>query len=223
MENNKKRRLGVLLLADVVDYTQQANKLGDDHTRRFNERFEKITFDLAGKYRGSWIKRIGDAVLIFIPRPGDFIQLALELRTLSMERKIDRGDFFADLRQVAHYGNFSFDFLDNTISDLVSAEGIKVFRIEKHALRHDVVVTGDLLRLVKEDLKDLGIRHRTMRKEELKGFDEEVELFALTFPPPGEKKSPGLLDEKMAQLERECREIPVFGRLYPPMSITGIF
>jgi hypothetical protein len=43
MEKSKNRRLGVLMLADVVDYTKQAKKLGDEHTRRFNERFEKKT------------------------------------------------------------------------------------------------------------------------------------------------------------------------------------
>jgi len=98
MEKRKNRRLGVLMLADVVDYTKQAKKLGDEHTRRFNERFEKITLDLSGKYKGAWIKRIGDAVLIFMAHPEVFIEFALGLRTLSKERKIDCGDFFADLR-----------------------------------------------------------------------------------------------------------------------------
>jgi hypothetical protein len=124
---------------------------------------------------------------------------------------------------VAHYGNFSFTFLDKTLSDLVSAEGIKVFRIEKHAHKHDVVVTNDLLRMIKEDLKERGIRFRSLGKKDLKGFDEETELFRLIFPARGEKATSGLLDEKMADLEMNTRDIPVFGDPYPPMSMAENF
>jgi class 3 adenylate cyclase len=136
-----KYKKGTLLLADVVNYTSQANKLGPDLTDRFNKNFEEKLRDLTGTYNGEFIKRIGDAVLIFFECEEKFLDFAIELRERSKNGDLDFDDFFAQLRIVSHFGKFSFDFSDQKITDLIGPEGIQVFRIEKYAHAYDVLVT----------------------------------------------------------------------------------
>lgn len=204
-------------------YTTQSNKLGAEKTTRFNEQFEQKLRELTKTHKGDFIKTIGDAVLIFFADPGNFLDFAGELRLLSKQRKLDMNDFFADLRIVAHFGNFSFNIIDEIMADLIGPEGIKVFRIEKHAKKHEVVVTEFLHDILENTLTEKYISSIELGRETLKGFNKKANLYKLVFPEKEEKVPSGLLMLKMAQLEEETKIIPVFGDLYPAMSMADNF
>jgi ATP-dependent DNA helicase RecG len=200
-----RRKKGILFLAAVVDYTAQSEHLGDVKTSRFNHYVERTMRELTKKYNGQFIKRIGDAVLIFWENEEQFMDFAWELRTLSKERKIDYDHFSADLNMVAHYGKFSFEFDNQNISDLFGAEGLKIFRMQKYAGKHDVIVTDFLLRMIKEEMKERNIKASSLGKVMLKGFNEETELFKLVFPENGEIHRLKVDTQKQVvrQMERE--------------------
>lgn len=218
-----KYKRGALLLADVVNYTTQANKLGTAITNGFNKNFVEKIRELTGTYNGEFIKPIGDAVLIFFEDEERFLDFAIELREMSKNRNLDFDEFFADLRMVAHFGKFSFDFSDQKIADLVGPEGIQVFRIEKYAHAYDVLVTETLCKFLKDQLKEKNIDFTMQGKETLKGFDEETTIYKLIFPEKDEKHTSNLLCAQMAGWEADTKEIPVFGDLYPAMSMEDNF
>ncbi len=218
-----KFKKGVLLLADVVDYTSQTNRLGDKKTAAFNEHFEKKIRELTKAHQGIFIKRIGDAVLIFFEDEKPFLDFVIQLRELSRTRCLDHYDFFADLRMVAHYGNFSFETIEEKISDLIGPEGIKVFRIEKYAGEYDVIITNSLLGIIRNLLEEKNISFTNLEAVKLKGFDEDAFLYKLNFPVKGKKAASTLLCVKMEALEAETRVIPVFGDLYPAMNMEDNF
>ena len=59
------KKKGVLILADVVGFTSQAHKLGQKNTEKFLEHYESKIKEIAAAYNANYIKRIGDAVLLF--------------------------------------------------------------------------------------------------------------------------------------------------------------
>jgi class 3 adenylate cyclase len=221
---NIKNKIGALLLADVIGYTPRAGQLGDQITASFNAHFESTVKDLTQKHQGHFIKRIGDAVLVFLPEMKHFLDFVSELRELSKTMRLDVSDFPGDLRMVAHYGNFSFQVFEDKICDVTGPESIKVFRMEKHAdNKYDVVVTEFLLNIINPFLNGGNINCIDLGPKELKGFDKHANLFKLIFPTPGEIDASNLLDKEMAGLEAKTKEIPVFGDLYPPMSMKDNF
>jgi class 3 adenylate cyclase len=214
---------GVLFLADVIDYTSQSNRLGPHKTASFDKHFEEKIRAVTKTHGGVFIKRIGDAVLIFFQEEKQFLDFAVELRELSKNRRLDLHDFFADLRMVAHYGNFSFDTIEEKIEDLIGPEGIKVFRIEKYAGEYDVIITNSLLGVIRNTLDEKNISFTNLGSVKLKGFDEDAFLYKLNFPLKGEKAASTLLCVKMETLEAETMVIPVFGDLYPAMNMEDNF
>jgi WD40 repeat protein/class 3 adenylate cyclase/GTPase SAR1 family protein len=217
------RKKGILFLADVVDYTTQSVELGADDTRQINEKFESNIKEMANRHNGSFIKRIGDAALLFFEDETDFLNFSVQLREASLKRELDCGKFICDLRMVAHFARFSFEEIDEKISDLIGPEGIEVFRMEKKAGKHEVFITAQLLDLIEEDLKEKGIDFKKIQEKILKGFKRKTIIYRLIFPVKGEKKSPDALTEKMEELERETRIIHVFGDIYPAMSMGKNF
>lgn len=217
------REKGVLLLADVVDYTPQADDLGAVKTGKFNNSLESYIKSTVVRYKGVFIKRIGDAVLLFFNEEADAVDFALRLRGASIQGEMDCGDFKCNLRIVMHYGKFDFLWTAGKISDVVGSEGIKVFRIEKEAKKHDIMVTQFLLQLMEEELKDKGMQVNTLKDVVLKGFKRKMALSRLDFPEKEVKAVSNLLFEKMGELERETRQIPVFGNIYQAMSMEENF
>jgi signal transduction histidine kinase/WD40 repeat protein/streptogramin lyase/GTPase SAR1 family protein len=136
---------------------------------------------------------------------------------------LDHREFFADLRMVAHMKNFSFEFFRHKIKDLNGPGGITVFRIEKYAHQHDVVITGTTLEFLEDLLKQKNINVIHLGREKLKGFDRETDLYKLIFPEKDDNTTTGLLRLKMEKLEKETKLIPVFGELYPPISMAENF
>jgi WD40 repeat protein/class 3 adenylate cyclase len=214
---------GVIFLADVINYTAQSNRLGAHKTSKFIKNLERKVRELTETYRGTFIKRIGDAILLFFDDKEQFLEFVIELREMSQTRCLDHYDFFADLRMVAHYGNFSFETIEEKITDLIGPEGIKVFRIEKYAGEYDVIITGSLLGVIRNALDEKNISFSKLGSVKLKGFDEDAFLYKLNFPLKGEKTASTLLCVKMEALEADTRVIPVFGDLYPAMNMENNF
>ena len=48
--------IGILFLADVVNYTTQANKLGSEKTDTFNRHLKNKVIQLTEKHHGKFIK-----------------------------------------------------------------------------------------------------------------------------------------------------------------------
>ncbi|MGD2092278.1 MAG: hypothetical protein PVH61_39285 [Candidatus Aminicenantes bacterium] len=214
---------GTLFLADVINYTSQSKRLGPVKTAQFNRNFEKNIRNITVSYNGEFIKRIGDAVLIFFEDEENFLDFVIELISLSRKGTLNFDNFIADLRTVAHYGKFSFEFLDKKILDLIGSEGIKVFRIEKYAGKYDVLITGHLYHVLKDNLKEKDIKAITLEVVKLKGFDTETTLNKLILRKGSEKEESNLLFTLMEELETNTKEIPVFGDLYPAMSMDENF
>jgi class 3 adenylate cyclase len=59
------RRKGVLVMADVVNYTEQISKLDVEATDAFNRFFETEIRKVAQLHKGLFIKREGDAAIVF--------------------------------------------------------------------------------------------------------------------------------------------------------------
>ena len=218
-----KYKKGVLLLVDVVNYTTQSNQLGAEKTAQFNKNLEEKVRVITAEYNGEFIKTIGDGLLLFFKEEEDFLDFAARLKELSSYRQLDLGEFFADLRMAAHMGKFSFEFFQKKIADLIGPGGIKVFRIEKYAHKHDVVITGTVLDFLEDSLKQKNINIIHLGREKLKGFDKETDLYKLVFPGDEKKITTNLLWLKMENLEKDTKEIPVFGELYPAISMEENF
>ncbi len=115
---------------------------------------------------------------------------------------------------------------ENTLVDMVSPEGIRVFRLEKLAQTCELVVTDSLF----QGLKSLLYRYRieaqpTKLKEPLKGFynqDWFPPFYRLLIMPESADVS-NILERCLDELEKEVQSIPVFGRIYPPVPMEKNF
>jgi GTPase SAR1 family protein len=227
MSTNYESKIGILILVDIVNFTQQASKYGDVKLRGFIDKIESQISDISEKKGIHFIKSIGDAFLLFIDKadiPGMnlFLEFVSELRDKSIQGILDFEEFISDLRCVAHFGTFQFKFENDKIIDLQGAEGIKVFRIEKEAGRYEVVITGQIFELIKMTLDEKKIDYIEMGQKIFKGLSNHpILLYKLIFP---EKNlSSDLLEQEMKSLEKKCQTIPVFGGLFPDISMEKNF
>lgn len=227
MNSHYESKIGILILVDIVNFTQQASKYGDVKLKGLFNKIETHINDISGKMGINSIKSIGDAFLLFveginIPKMNMFLDFVSELRNKSIQGIFDYEDFITDLRCVAHFGNFQFKVENEKIIDLQSAEGIIVFRIEKEADRYEVVITGQLFDLIKMTLEEKNIAHILVGKRTIEGFsDQPILLYKLILT---EKDiSSELLEQKSRMLEVKCQTIPVFGGLFPVISMEKNF
>lgn len=79
-------------------------------------------------------------------------------------------------------GKFSFEFFREKIADLIGPGGITVFRIEKYAHKHDVVITGTFLDFLEDSLKQKNIHIIHLGRETIPG--ELLQLLS-NYPFPG--------------------------------------
>ncbi|UCH93238.1 MAG: NACHT domain-containing protein [Candidatus Aminicenantes bacterium] len=215
---------GILALIDVVNFTSQANKLGDVYTAKYVKYFQDKIKAITEKQDFQVIKSIGDAVLLFGEGLNGVLEIMLDL--FYRDKPENKYGFISKFRMVAHSGSFQFQLENDTPVDLVSAEGIKVFRMEKHAHSWELVVTYPLYQALKSLLTQKRIEaSRLVLNEPLKGFDNEE-----WFPPfyklwivQGQTGVSNLLERKMNELEQDVQTIPVFGNIYPPVSMDKSF
>jgi len=211
-------------LIDVVDFTSQAEKLGDKFTRQFTGYFQDKIKSMVEKRSFHVVKPLGDAVLIFGTDPEGIIDIMRDL--FERDKPEDQYGFISRFRMVAHSGYFQLQMDRDTPVDTVSAQAIKVFRLEKNALAGELVVTHELYRGIKALLTGKNIdAARMLLDKPIKGFDNE-EWFPPFFKLHIMKEYVGvsnLLERKMWELEEEVQTIPVFGKIYPPVPMDKNF
>ncbi len=215
---------GILALIDVVNFTSQAEKLGDKYTGKFTEYFQDKIKTMVERHGFHAVKNLGDAVLIFGTDPQGIIDIMKDL--FDRDKLEDRFGFTSRFRMVAHSSYFQFQMEGDRPVDLVSAEGVKVFRMEKHALAWELVVTHELYRGIKALLTGNNIDANRMHIDKpLKGFDNEE-----WFPPfyklrimKEQACVSNLLERRLVELEQDVQTIPVFGNIYPPVPMEKNF
>lgn len=217
-------RNGILALIDIVNYSSQAYNMGDGYCSEYLKYFyEKINI-ISNRYKFEVVKTDGDAVLIFGTDLNGFLEMMLDL--FHRERLENQFGFCSRFRMVAHSGYFNFKIEGGRLVDLVSADGIKVFRLEKEASSWELVVTHPLYQGLKSVLCDKPIEiSRIKLNKPLKGFDNEdwsSPFFKLSISLKQSEIS-NLLDQMLDMLEEDVRFIPVFGRIYPSVPMENNF
>ena len=215
---------GILALIDVVNFTGQAEKLGHEFTGKFTKYFQEKIKTMVERRGFHAVKNLGDAVLIFGIEPQGIIDIMKDL--FDRDKPEDKHGFKSRFRMVGHSGYFQFQMEGDTPMDLVSAEGVKIFRIEKHALAWELVATHELYQGIKALLNRENIDANRMHLDKpLKGFDND------DWRPPFYKLSimkeqagvSNILERRMAELEQDVQTIPVFGKIYPPVPMEKNF
>ncbi|MGE5340991.1 MAG: NACHT domain-containing protein [Candidatus Omnitrophota bacterium] len=215
---------GILAMVDIVNFTGQATKLGDTYTALYTSYFQGKVKQFTDRYGFDVVKPLGDAVLIFGTDPEGLLNIMLDL--FDRDKPENKHGFISRFRMVAHSGYFQFKMENGKPVDLISPEGIKVFRMEKLAESWEMVVTGALYQGIKPLLTPKYIEAvRIPITEPLKGFDSE-EWYPPFFRLKIIKDQSGvsnLLEKRMNELEEEVRFIPVFGNIYPPVPMHRNF
>jgi len=219
-------KTGILMLIDVVDYTAQSVKRGTRTTQNFTKHFEKAIRFLAKQYDAYFIRIIGDAVLLFFEsKTGfreQFLDFTTQLHTDSSRGTLDKFDFKCKLRIISYFGTFHFEGSAKRLKDFIGPQGIQIFRIEKLAGDHGVFAADSVLNLLESTLNERNIEVEEKYDDYLKGFRHKIRIYQLIFPVTNEEET-DLLNLRMEELEKNCREIPVFGTLYPPMRMEHSF
>jgi len=211
---------GILALVDIVNFTGQATKLGNQYTGLYTEYFQQKVTGISGKYGFRVIKSIGDAVLLFGADVEGLLDIMLDL--FQRDKLEDNYGFISRFRMVAHSGFFQFKMENNQLVDLVSPQGIMVFRLEKEAEKWELAVTPALYDGVKSFLTQKQLEaHRMELREPLKGFDGREwgnAVYKLRIV-KGRETAANLLEPRLEQLEKQVQYIPVFGNIYPPVPM----
>ncbi|HLP47616.1 MAG TPA: hypothetical protein VK469_16840, partial [Candidatus Kapabacteria bacterium] len=74
-----KNKQGILALIDVVNFTGQAEKLGQEYTGKFTHYFQEKLKTMVERYGFYAVKNLGDAVLIFGTEPQGIIDIMKDL------------------------------------------------------------------------------------------------------------------------------------------------
>lgn len=215
---------GILVLIDIVNFTKQAQDLGDNNTAQYSQYFQEEIKRITEKNGFRVIKFLGDAALIFGKDPEKLLEIMLDM--FDRDKPEDKFGFLSRFRIVGHSGFFQFKMKNRQPTDLVSAEGIKVFRMEKYAGAGELMVNRDLYQGVKSLLTTRNIEANRMKLEQpFKGFDSEK-----WFPPFYKLKiarkelgAANLLEQRMDELEKNVQFIHVFGNMYPEVPIDKNF
>jgi hypothetical protein len=208
---------GILALVDIVNFTGQANQLGEQYTAQYCEYFQEKIKTISERHGFNIVKSMGDAVLFFGAAPEGILDIMTDL--FLTDKPGNKYGFISRFRMVAHSGFFQFETKGDEVIDLVSPEGIKVFRMEKFAQFWELVVTQNLYQGIKPLLTQKNIEAvRMVLNEPLKGFDSEEKRFGVRqiFYPRSQRIAPAAgqrfynMEKGMAVRKVYCRE---FGRL----------
>ncbi|MCU0287856.1 MAG: NACHT domain-containing protein, partial [Acidobacteria bacterium] len=215
---------GILALLDIVNFTNQATKLGNKYTALYTEYFQHKVTEISEKNGFQVIKSVGDAVLFFGADVEGLLDIMLDV--FQRDKLEDKYGFISRFRMVAHSGFFQFKIENKQLVDLVSSQGIIVFRLEKEAEKWELVVTPNLYDGVKSFLTQKNLEaHRMELREPFKGFDGKEwgnTVYKLRIV-KGQERAANLLEPHLDQLKKNVQYIPVFGNIYPPVPMEKNF
>jgi adenylate cyclase len=158
-----KRRLAAILFSDIVGYTALMNrdeKLAFDFLRKNR----KIHWRLIRKYRGRWLKEMGDGILASFSSSSDAIMCGLSIQSAAREMNIP-------LRIGIHQGDVIFEKND------VLGDGVNIAsRIQGIADTNGIVISET----VYNDIKNKeGIQSFFLGRKSLKGVETEVGVYRI--------------------------------------------
>lgn len=148
---------------DLAGYTSLAQELDAKQLSDLVDRFEETANDAALAHNSRVVKLVGDAVMYAAMEPTDAVDVARDLL-----------EAFSDDRHVRPHGGIAFGDVLARGGDYYGPVVNLAARLAEVAVPHEVLVTTEIAEAV-EGLEPAGRRM-------LKGFDEPVELDALTLP-----------------------------------------
>jgi TolB-like protein len=166
------RRLAAIMFTDIVGYTAKAFKV-----LRKNRGIQR---PIIKKYRGEWLKEMGDGILASFSTSSDAVRCAGEIQQATKKENIA-------LRIGIHEGEVVFEGGD------VLGDGVNVAsRLEEMADEGCINISG----AVYKDIKNkTGITAEFIKEQELKNVEEPVKVYRVHFE---EQEKPAECDQPQA-------------------------
>ena len=155
------------LFTDIVDSSKLLDTFGDEKWRKLLARHDQLVRERIGEHGGDVIKQTGDGFFASFDSPRAAIEAAIEI-----QRALDAEVFAPDVRIGAHTGGAFHT--DASFTDY-SGQGVHTAaRIGAAARAAEILVS-------KETLEGIGTGFRLSdpRAEELKGFEQPVEVISV--------------------------------------------
>jgi TolB-like protein/Tfp pilus assembly protein PilF len=157
----QERRLAAIMFTDIVGYT---SLMGEDENKAFQilRKNRNIHRPLIKKYRGKWLKEIGDGILASFYSSSDAVLCASEIQMVSKREGIP-------LRIGIHEGEVVFESGD------VLGDGVNVAsRLQELAQEGCINISGAVYRDIKNKP---GINAEFIEEKSLKNVDEPIKVY----------------------------------------------
>jgi class 3 adenylate cyclase/YHS domain-containing protein len=161
-----------IMFVDLASFTPLAEAMGDLRAAQVLQRFSSIVRSAARRAHGRIVKQIGDAFMLMFSEPHQAVICAVGL-----EAHCAREPQFPAVRAGIHWGPVLYREGDYFGSNVNVAS-----RLAAEAGRHQILISGDLWRRVK-DIE--GIEFVRLGKRRLKGLAQEIEVYEARWTEPG--------------------------------------
>lgn len=212
---------GITALIDAFDFTAQAKRLGEANTAKFLTYFHDKIRAIVESRRYQVLDAWGGIVLIYGTEPSGIVEIMADL--FGPRGPEDRYGFVARFRMAAHSGFFHFVIEDGQPAAFERADIISSSRwMESQQLSKPLVlITQPLFVGIRDELSKHNMPYKSTDELSVTGFDGE------TWYPPfyiiDVDDKIDLVEKRMNKLESDVQKIPVFGNLYPPISMGKDF
>jgi class 3 adenylate cyclase/TolB-like protein len=166
------RRLAAIMFTDIVGYTAL---MGSDEEKAFKilRKNRNIQKPLIKKYRGKWLKEMGDGILASFNNSSDAVRCAGEIQKEAKKEGIP-------LRIGIHEGEVVFEGGD------VLGDGVNVAsRLEELAEKGCIIISGAIYKDIKNKA---GITTEFIEEKKLKNVEEPVKVYKASYDESVEDK-----------------------------------
>ena len=161
---DQKHQLAAIMFTNIVGYS---SLLKTDEKKAFDylRKNQQIHKRLIKRYRGRWLKEMGDGILISFHSNIEAVMCALSLQKTSEEMNIS-------LRIGIHQGDVIFENND------VLGDGVNIAsRIQSVTNQNDIVISGK----VYSDIKNKeGLKAEFLGEQELKGLTNPMDIYIVS-------------------------------------------
>lgn len=161
-----------IMFVDLASFTPLAEAMGDLRAAQVLQRFSSIVRSAARHAHGRIVKQIGDAFMLMFSEPHQAVICAVGL-----EDYCSREPQFPAVRAGIHWGPVLYREGDYFGSNVNVAS-----RLAADAQRHQLLISGDLWRRVK-DID--GIEFVRLGRRRLKGLAQEIQVYEARWAEPG--------------------------------------